>query len=120
MPCTIYIDEIELWDSKKEEFIFLKPCSITIEHSLISISKWESIWHKPFLSKDNKHTNEELVSYIKCMTISSKNLDERVYDFLPIQKIKEIQQYIGNPMSATKINSKDNKILSLVTQLLQN
>ena len=111
MPITVNIKEIELWDHKNERFIRVKPCTLTLEHSLLSISKWESIWHKPFLSQTEKKTNEELVSYIKCMTISPRDVDDKVYQFMPRENLREIEAYISDPMSATKINNskvKDN------------
>ena len=65
----IVIPGIELYDEEKEEFITTKPQTLHLEHSLVSLAKWESKWNKPFLTKDNK-TYEEIIDYIRCMTIT--------------------------------------------------
>ena len=90
------------WDEDKEEFIDVtktKAATIHLEHSLVSLSKWESIWHKSFFSKEEK-TPEEIMSYIKCMTLD-KNVDSQIYDRITKENITEIMDYINNPMTAT-------------------
>lgn len=89
----------ELWDSKKREFIYTKDTEIVVEHSLVSLSKWESIWQKPFLSTENK-TREEFISYIKCMTIT-QNISDLVFNSITNDIIQQVQKYIENPMTAT-------------------
>ena len=59
----------ETWDEKTEEFVSCPDTVLSLEHSLISISKWESKWHMPFLGKDQK-TPEQIMDYIRCMTIT--------------------------------------------------
>lgn len=66
----IVIPPTELWDEKKNEFVFIRGCELQLEHSLVSISKWEAKWNKAFLSKNAK-TNEETLDYVKCMTITA-------------------------------------------------
>ena len=95
----ITIPAIELWDENKEEFINTKEQTLQLEHSLVSLSKWESKWNKPFLSKDTK-TEEEELDYIKCMTIT-QNVDPNVYKFIPLNVREEIKEYINSPMTAT-------------------
>ena len=95
----ITIPATELWDENKEEFINTKEQTLQLEHSLVSLSKWESKWNKPFLSKDTK-TEEEELDYIKCMTIT-QNVDPNVYKFIPLNVREEIKEYINAPMSAT-------------------
>ena len=65
----ITIPSIEQYDEVNNEFIISKEQILQLEHSLVSLSKWESKWHKPFLSKEEK-TVEETIDYIKCMTIT--------------------------------------------------
>ena len=89
----------EGWDEKKQQFVEPKVRVLELEHSLISLSKWESKWHKPFYSKKEK-TNEEVLDYIKCMTLS-KNVDPEVYYHLTNENVKAINEYIENPMTAT-------------------
>lgn len=96
----------EIWDEKNEEFIEPKTASLQLEHSLVSISKWESKWHKPFLSKEPK-TAEETIDYIKCMTLT-QNVKPEVYDHLSKENIEEINAYIDDPKTATTF-SKDRK-----------
>ena len=95
----ITIPSMELWDENKEEFIATKEQTLQLEHSLVSLSKWEAKWHKPFLSKDIK-TEEEELDYIKCMTIT-QNVDPNVYKFIPLNVREEIKEYINAPMTAT-------------------
>lgn len=98
----ITIPATELWDEDKEEFINIKEQTLQLEHSLVSLSKWESKWHKPFLSKDIK-TEEENIDYIKCMTIT-QNVDPKVYDFIPNDIREKIKEYIEDKMTATWFN----------------
>lgn len=95
----VTIPATELWDEVKEEFINVKEQTLQLEHSLVSLSKWESKWHKPFISKDTK-TEEETIDYIKCMTIT-QNVDPKVYDFIPSNILDEIKEYIDDKRTAT-------------------
>lgn len=106
MPKTITIPKAELWDSKNNRFIYTKETTIVIEHSLVSLSKWESIWHKPFLT-DTKKTREETISYIKCMTLT-QNVNPDAYNFLTNDNIAEIDAYIGDSMTATWFGDEKN------------
>lgn len=102
----ITIPSVELWDEQKQEFSYTKEQTIVIEHSLVSISKWESKWCKPFLNSKEEKTTEETIYYIKCMTLT-QNVDPKVYDYLTNKNIRDINQYIDAPMTATWF-SKDN------------
>ena len=95
----ITIPAVEQWDEAKQEFIYTKEQTLSLEHSLVSLSKWESKWCKPFLIKQEK-TFEETLDYIKCMTLT-QNVDPEVYNYLTNGNIKEINEYIGAPMTAT-------------------
>lgn len=101
----IYIEPsepIELWDEEKEEFIIApsqKGQMLQLEHSLVSISKWESKWCKSFFSKEEK-TPEETIDYVKCMTLT-KNVDPSIYSRLNRKNIALINEYIESPMTAT-------------------
>ncbi len=96
---TIEVPSKELFNSATNEFIQVEGKSLTLEHSLVSISKWESKWHKPFLGTDQK-TNEELIDYIKCMTLT-KNVDPNIYLVLTKENVQDIEDYIDDPMTAT-------------------
>lgn len=102
----IEIPGTELWDEANEKFINTKPFVLTLEHSLVSISKWESKWCKPFLGKTDK-TPEETLDYIKCMTLT-QNVNSDVYARLTNKNIEDIKDYINAPMTATTINENPN------------
>lgn len=89
----------EKWDEEKGEFVLPKTQTLQLEHSLVSLSKWESKWCKAFLSTVDK-TSEETISYIQCMTLT-QNVDPDVYNHLTADNIKQINDYIGSPMTAT-------------------
>lgn len=91
----------EGWDESKQMFVEPKTQVLQLEHSLISLSKWESKWHKPFLTKEEK-TVEETIDYIKCMTLT-KNVNPEVYEHMTQSNFIEINKYIENPMTATTI-----------------
>lgn len=95
----ITIPESESWDEAKQEFIPVKEQTLQLEHSLVSLSKWESKWCKPFFSKQEK-TYEETMDYIKCMTLT-QNVDPNVYSHLTEDNIIQINNYIEAPMTAT-------------------
>lgn len=99
MAKKITIPELDFWDEEKERFIVTKKVQLLVEHSLFSISKWEQKWHKPFLT--TKLSDEEMADYIRCMTMSPSNLEEDFFLTLPSFVVKEIQDYINDPMSAT-------------------
>ena len=95
----ITIPATELWDERNEEFITAKEQTLRLEHSLVSLSKWESKWCKPFLSKTNK-SDEEIIDYIRCMTLT-QNVPDEVYRCLTDDNIRKINEYIDAPMTAT-------------------
>lgn len=86
------------WDEEKEEFLpEVKDQVLHLEHSLISIAKWEGIYHKPFLS-----TNKDLEmirTYAKCMTIN--NVPEDIYERLSFENLNTITEYIEDDQTAT-------------------
>lgn len=88
----------ELFDQSTNEFFNAKSQTLTLEHSLISLSKWESKYHKPFLHSDK--TNSELLDYIQCMTLN-QNVDPNIYKFLKQDHITKINDYIADSMTAT-------------------
>ena len=94
----------EYWDPIKEEFVYpdIHEQNIVLEHSLVSLSKWESKYHKPFLNDKEKKTEEELRDYIKFMTIT-QNVKEEIYDEITTNEnlMKKINDYIQDPHTAT-------------------
>lgn len=99
----IIIPAEKLWGEGNEEFINVPETKLQLEHSLISLKKWESKWHKPFLGNQEK-TTEEMVDYIRCMTIN-KGVDPNIYICIPSDKLKEISDYIKDKHTATTITN---------------
>lgn len=96
---SITIPPIELWDEINEEFITVKEQNLQLEHSLVSLSKWESKWHKPFFSKNEK-TIEETIDYVRCMTLT-QNVKPVVYNCLTNKNRNDVDKYIHDKMTAT-------------------
>lgn len=103
----ITIPGVEQWDEVKQEFIYTKEQTLSLEHSLVSVSKWEAKWHKPFLSKSDK-TIEETIDYVRCMTLT-QNVDSQIYNYLTNDNISQVNQYIAEPMTATWIQEEKGK-----------
>lgn len=95
----ITIPESEEWDEVNERFVYIKEQTLDLEHSLLSVRKWESKWHTPFLDKKEK-TADQVIDYVKCMSLNKKT-DPNVYLRLTANNIDEINNYINNPMTAT-------------------
>ena len=96
----VTIPATEQWDESTEEFITSKEQKLLLEHSLVSVAKWESKWNKPFLSSVEKLTAEESIDYVKCMTLN-KDVDSSVYTRIPKDIMETISGYITAPMTAT-------------------
>lgn len=108
----------ELYDESTNSFIETKETVLQLEHSLISLSKWEMKWHKPFMSDKDK-TNEEILDYIKCMTVNQVS-DENIYFNLTEENVKEIHDYIHDPMTATTIKRSENTRKTTKKEIITN
>lgn len=89
----------EMWDERKQEFVQTGERELMLEHSLVSLAKWESKWKKPFLDQKPK-TGDEMLDYVRCMTIT-QNVSPETYSRLTAGNMAEIEQYISLPMTAT-------------------
>ena len=96
---TIRIPDSEFFNEATNEFVKIKGTSLQLEHSLVSLSKWESKWCKPFLGPGKK-TNEETFDYIRCMTINP-TVQSEIYLYLTDMAIDQISEYIAAEMTAT-------------------
>lgn len=96
---TIKVPPSEFYNEETNEFVTTKGMTLCLEHSLVSISKWESKWKKAFLGKQQK-TTEEVLDYVKCMTIT-QNVPDSVYLGLTKKNLDEIGAYIEDDHTAT-------------------
>ena len=95
----ITIPAVEQWDEANQMFISTKEQTLTLEHSLVSLSKWEAKWCKPFLAKKIE-TFEETIDYVRCMTIT-QNVDPNIYNYMTNENIEQVNNYIDSKMTAT-------------------
>ena len=111
MPIKITIPRQELFNEATGEFITINETSLILEHSLVSISKWESKWHIPYLNNTNK-TVEQATDYLRCMTIT-QNVDPEIYKHIPDKELLRIKDYIEDPMTATTITRPEGRSKSM-------
>lgn len=101
MPITITVPEKEFFNEETQKFINIKETKLVLEHSLLSVSKWEAKWKKPFLVEKALDTNEKILDYFRCMTIQPANVDPLVYLAMTVDNVQDIMNYINDPMTAT-------------------
>ena len=94
----ISIPEREIYNEKTKEFIKIAKQELRLEHSLISLEQWEMKHKRPFFNSEK--TAEEILDYIKFMTIN-QNVQDEVYYTLSVDDINAINSYIEDPMTAT-------------------
>jgi len=111
----ITIPSIELYNEATEEFVTTEERTLQLEHSLVSLAKWESKWCKPFLIRGEK-TKEETIDYIRSMTIT-QNVDPSIYNYITQSIIDKITEYIDAPMTATTFrkNTKQTSKSEIIT-----
>jgi len=103
---TVTIPATEYFVPESNSFMYVHEQTLQLEHSLVSLSKWESKWLKPFINKEPK-TTEEALDYIRCMTLT-QNVDPNVYRTIPKAIMDQVSAYIDAPMTATVFYT-DNK-----------
>ena len=104
----VVIPKMEHYDEVNEEFINTERQVLKLEHSLVSMSKWEAKWETPFLSQEER-TAKETEDYIRCMTIT-QNVDPNIYKVIPEDIKIKIANYINAPMTATRFT--DTRVVS--------
>lgn len=104
---SLKIEDVQLYDERTEKFLTVKGQTLQLEHSLVSISKWEAKYKKPFLSRTPK-TRDETIDYIKFMTIT-QNVNPLLYSAITGDQIRQVNAYIDDPMTATTIAKQEGK-----------
>lgn len=99
---NLSIPKGEWWDEEKERFVISNPCTLHMEHSLISLYRWEAKYKRPFLNEKDKKSRKELLDYFRMMTISKPQTD-LVYDIISKDQdlLEQISEYLEDPMTAT-------------------
>lgn len=103
----VTVPPLELYDESENRFRNTKETVLRLEHSLVSLSKWESVWRKPFLSAKGV-TPDEFRDYIRCMSLT-QNVDPNVYRYFPDSLIPAVHEYIDTPQTATTFSSRGNQ-----------
>jgi len=104
---TLKTQDVEAFNNSEGQFEKIPGRTIRLEHSLVSVSKWERQWRKAFLTTDEK-TAEEVLDYIRAMTIT-QNVPEEFYSTLDKANVNTVVQYINNPMTATTFSDSSNR-----------
>lgn len=112
---VIHVPEFSTFNEEDCTFDTCKATDLVLEHSLLSISKWEAKWHKPFLADIPKESHE-IMDYIKCMTIN--NVPDMIYYALTDEQYKTIKAYMENPMTATTIPKEKGSNREIITSEL--
>lgn len=106
----ITVPGIEFFDDKTQEFVTVGDFDLELEHSLATLSKWESFWEKPFLGPTEK-TDEETLWYVKTMTIT-ENIPAGVFDRMSTKNLNDVNDYISAKMTATWFKETPNQAKS--------
>lgn len=96
---TITVGGTESYDEKTDSFVIVGGTQLQLEHSLVSLSKWESKYEKPFLGKEVK-TGEEVFDYVRCMALDEETPEEFFYN-LTEDHFKQVNTYLDKKMTAT-------------------
>ena len=96
----------ELFNEDTWEYISVEPVTVRLEHSLLAISRWESKYHKPFMSTPEK-TLDELAYYVRCMTLTDDLLDDEIAMRIVSSQdtLRQVKIYLDDPATATVVKA---------------
>lgn len=100
----IEIPDQEFFDERTSEFVTIKGTTLRLEHSLVSVAKWETKWKKAFLDPRRKATYEESIDYVRCMTLN-QNVNPDVYRGITAEQFGKINEYINSELTATTFSN---------------
>lgn len=106
----IEIPEHEVYDERLNQFFTVPSVNLKLEHSLLSLSRWEEKWHEPYFGRageKTQHSDEQTKDYIKCMCIT-RGLPDEFFDTLDQSTINKIAEYISDPHTATTFSKANN------------
>lgn len=104
----LQIPERDVWDPISEHFYHFEGCELELEHSLASVSKWESKWKIPFHDLKKEKTYDQNLDYIRCMCLTD-DVDPNVFYYLTEENVKEISDYISDKSTATWFNDSNKR-----------
>lgn len=104
---VIEIEAQDYWDERNKQFITTPSARLELHHSLVTLSKWEEVWEKPFLSSEKK-TQEETLSYIRMMCVTP-DFPPELFSHLTQEHYNRINTYLDAKMSATWFSEMPNQ-----------
>lgn len=94
----------EGFNDETQQFVDVMSFDLELEHSLVSLSKWEEIWEVPFLGNQEK-TKEQTLSYIMCMDLLG-NFTQEIFPHLKADQFLQITEYIDAKKTATTVTER--------------
>lgn len=99
----------EMWDPVREEFVNTSTTTLKLEHSLVSISKWEAKYKRAFLSeKEGPKNDEEVIDYIRFMTLNEVP-DPSIYNSMSRDTVEIVLKYMEDSQTATTFNEANSR-----------
>ena len=106
---TLTIDSIEFYNEETETFEYRGGGTIHLEHSLLSMSKWESEWKRAFLHYPPE-TMDEVIYYIRCMSLDGEISDDLILGITP-KHIEQVFSYMTDTRTASTIKTRPGREL---------
>lgn len=108
----LHLPETEFFDRANSKIIRVPEVTLHLKHSLLTLSKWETIWEIPFLG-EGKKTTEQLYSYVNIM--AGGDLDELTLSRLTSEHYEKLNAYLSSKQSATWFSESPNQRRSTQT-----